>query len=308
MNKGITILILVVLLGAMGLVLYSHTRPEDNAATVAQSDASASRQQSPGGASLPVGAVPPSSDDSSPPATSPRNSPQPRENGLARIEPPLSSSPSEGTRAPVTVTMGNTGEAPRVVSPPQQPSPPAGSKTDEASPRSGAGEAQTNAPAKTDPAATGAKSDKPDTPEAKAEAKPAEPDKKAATEAKPTDPEKTAAKTAGSEKTPALSEKAAHTMKKIGLHFAGQRIVLRMEADTAFPCKTFALGSPDRLVVDLPGTWKGMQTPGVPQNLVVKGVRVGKQPAGPRIVLDLEKPLQKHEVVRQGNVVEVYLQ
>ena len=83
---------------------------------------------------------------------------------------------------------------------------------------------------------------------------------------------------------------------------------LRIEADTPFPCRAFVLNKPDRLVIDLPGSWKGMKAPSVPQNRLIKTVRVGSQPAGPRIVLDLESAPKAHKVQRNGNVVEIVVQ
>lgn len=101
---------------------------------------------------------------------------------------------------------------------------------------------------------------------------------------------------------------AKHNLKSIGLHFSGQRIFLRIEADDPFPCKTFALTGPERLVVDLPGVWTGMKAPAVPQNNIINGARYGVQKAGPRLVLDLGKS-SKYEVTRPSpTVVEIYVQ
>ena len=105
-----------------------------------------------------------------------------------------------------------------------------------------------------------------------------------------------------------LSDKDPHVLKDIGLHFSGQNMQLRIEADTPFPCRAFVLNKPDRLVIDLPGSWKGMKAPSVPQNRLIKTVRVGSQPAGPRIVLDLESAPKAHKVQRNGNVVEIVVQ
>lgn len=97
-----------------------------------------------------------------------------------------------------------------------------------------------------------------------------------------------------------------HEIKEIGVHFAGQQMKLRIVASNGFPCKTFVLPAPDRLVVDLPGKWKGVKAPNVPANKIVKGVRIGKQDAGPRLVLDLERPLKAHTVERPDeNTVEI---
>jgi hypothetical protein len=107
---------------------------------------------------------------------------------------------------------------------------------------------------------------------------------------------------------PVLSDKDSHVLKDIHLQFAGQNMRLLVEADTPFPCRTFVLNNPDRLVIDLPGSWKGIKTPTVPQNRLIKAVRVGSQPAGPRLVLDLAGSLKGHKMQRNGNVVEVLMQ
>ena len=108
--------------------------------------------------------------------------------------------------------------------------------------------------------------------------------------------------------TRALSEKGSHSLKNIALQITGDKIRVRIEADNAFPCKSFVLTNPDRLVVDLPGTWSNMKVPSVPRNEVVKNIRHGKQASGPRLVLDLNKTLKNHTVQRSGNVVEIVLQ
>lgn len=105
-----------------------------------------------------------------------------------------------------------------------------------------------------------------------------------------------------------LSLTGKHAAKHVGLHFSGQNILLRVEAGKPFPCKTFLLNTPDRLVVDLPGTWQGLSVPSVPQNNVVTGVRLGNQPAGPRMVLDLSRPVKWQVTRPENNVLEIVIQ
>ncbi len=71
--------------------------------------------------------------------------------------------------------------------------------------------------------------------------------------------------------------------------------MLRIESDNAFIGKTFVLPGPDRMVVDLGGEWKNVKAPSIPSNTLVKGVRIGKQNSGPRLVLDLTRPPKAHE-------------
>ena len=82
----------------------------------------------------------------------------------------------------------------------------------------------------------------------------------------------------------------------IGLHFRGNGMVFRIEADASFSYKTFALPSPDRYVVDLLGTWTNMYAPTVPANTLIKSVRVGKQASGPRLVFDMQRVPKNHSV------------
>ena len=84
-------------------------------------------------------------------------------------------------------------------------------------------------------------------------------------------------------------------------------MVLQIEAGGPFPCNAFVLTGPDRLVVDLPGAWQGMRVPSIPENRLVKAARLGQQPAGPRLVLDLASPI-KHTIERQGSITRIIMQ
>lgn len=109
--------------------------------------------------------------------------------------------------------------------------------------------------------------------------------------------------------SPAEQVKKSLTLRNMGLHFRGNGMVLRIEADGAFSYKIFALPSPDRYVVDLVGDWKNMRSPSVPSNTMVSGVRLGKQAGGPRLVLDMQRPPKKHTVTWvSANVLEIYIE
>ena len=86
------------------------------------------------------------------------------------------------------------------------------------------------------------------------------------------------------------------TLVNIGLHFKGNGMALRIEADAPFSYKAFALPSPDRYVVDLVGTWSKMRAPTVPSNHMIKSARAGNQPGGPRLVLDMQRTPKKHSI------------
>lgn len=103
--------------------------------------------------------------------------------------------------------------------------------------------------------------------------------------------------------------KKSLTLVNIGLHFKGNGMALRIEADGPFSYKTFALPSPDRYVVDLVGAWNNMRAPSVPSNNMIKGARAGKQPGGPRLVLDMQRSPKKHNVTWVApNVLEIVIE
>lgn len=94
-----------------------------------------------------------------------------------------------------------------------------------------------------------------------------------------------------------------HTMKAASFHFSGAKIRFRVESNNEFSYRTMLLSEPDRLVIDFPGTWTDIKAPEVPKNLLVEKVRVGSQKAGPRFVLDLFGKPKKYEVVRISSAI-----
>ena len=85
-------------------------------------------------------------------------------------------------------------------------------------------------------------------------------------------------------------------------------MVLQIDADAPFPSSAFVLSGPDRLVVDLPGSWREMRRPTIPENRLIKNARLGQQPSGPRLVLDLTGPIKGHKIERSGNTTRIILQ
>ncbi|MCL1915769.1 MAG: AMIN domain-containing protein [Desulfovibrionaceae bacterium] len=99
------------------------------------------------------------------------------------------------------------------------------------------------------------------------------------------------------------------TITDLSLHFRNQGMYLRLEGNKPLQIRYFVLREPDRLVVDLSGRWQGLRTPAVPSNNLVKSIRLGRQNAADRLVLDLLAPLQNHELVRLSDTLfEVYFQ
>ena len=324
MNKGITVLILFVVLGAMGLVFFAHTRHPAETPVQRDMDAqprpadSVAGSQDPGGQA--GGGV-----------SSPLRAPQDGNAGLKQIEPPLTSGrPSaDGAPAPVRLTSGsealplpgtvppatgagpgNTTQRPDTAGTEQPPSSGTGQtatgRADAGRPPSGSPElppwgtpSSRNEPARTE---------KPDSRTAQAGNAGENAGSVPADTASPRERESGKTPETPPAKEPALSDKASHVMKEASLHFSGQGMQLRLEADGPFPCRTFVLSGPYRLVIDLPGSWKGMNTPSLPQNRLINKVRVGSQPAGPRIVLDLADAPKGHKVQRNGNIVEILVE
>lgn len=309
MNKGITILILAAVLGAMGLVLYSHSGSRPDAAP----EVSEARPE-------PTPPTVISFPESGP--ASPLQAPQGDSGGLSRIEPPITGAQPGQTVAtePKPVTVGPDGER----RPPRDPAPkepkPAPEKKTEPPKQENAKKPEDGKKAEP-PAQSG-------TPGLTVWEKPPAEEKKAPA-AKPQTPPQAAGPATGSataqtkpqpvpqppaaEQRPAtdplspaeLGQSGAHTLTAISLSPSGQGMKLRIEADSAFTCKSFVLTAPDRLVIDLPGSWKGMKAPSVPANDLVKSVRLGQQPGGPRLVLDLASPPGNHTVERLGSAVEI---
>lgn len=93
----------------------------------------------------------------------------------------------------------------------------------------------------------------------------------------------------------------------ISLHFKDDGMILRIEGDGPLPAKYFILSQPERLVLDLPGSWKNLKRPDIPSNNLVKSARLGRQGNADRLVLDLAAPIKKHALNRiSDKKVELY--
>lgn len=93
----------------------------------------------------------------------------------------------------------------------------------------------------------------------------------------------------------------------ISLHFKDDGLLLRIEGDGPLPAKYFILSQPERLVLDLPGAWKGLKRPDIPSNNLVKSARLGRQGNADRLVLDLAVPVKTHNLSRiSDSKVELY--
>ncbi len=87
---------------------------------------------------------------------------------------------------------------------------------------------------------------------------------------------------------PKAAAKLVKTIKRITVFKAGDGVTVRLDSNVVPTYKTMRLVSPERLVLDLDGTWK-LRAPGVPANNLVSNVRIGDHKEGTRIVIDLKK-------------------
>lgn len=290
MNKGIIMLILAVVLAAMVLIMANKPgpRPEsgNTASSSAMSSAAATRpagvaEQGRPGQGAPVGtpAAPVADGNATKVLTPPAPTPPP----LPKVEPPASTPTDTGNSkngSPATSATGQGGQAKGNTGFFTIPSTPPDT-----------GKAQTA------PVPSKAQLDKKTAVPPKTEAQPQSGQK----------PAKPGSKESKTMQVPA--GKGPNTAKSVSLQFAGQGMVLRIEAEGPFAAKAYVLPGPDRLVIDLAGDWKNLQAPNVPSNNLVKGARLGRQPDAMRLVLDLSKVPKSHQKVQVSDtVLEVRLQ
>ena len=274
MNKGFFVVFLGIILGAMALIFVNQPSSPVVASIPAQQGATpesgnAAPAQAPAGTAV---------------ASLPQNAPQPPAKpepaAPAKPEPVKPEAPKPEPAKPETAKP----EAPKPEAPKPEPA-----KPEAAKPEAPAQPVKPEAPKPETP--------KPETPKPEAP-KPEAP--KPETPAQPASPPVAMTPVTSKPETQAnpggAQTKKALTLVNIGLHFKGNGMILRLEADAPFSYKTFALASPDRYVVDLVGAWNKMRAPTVPSNNMIKGARAGSQPGGPRLVLDMARAPKKHNV------------
>ena len=74
-------------------------------------------------------------------------------------------------------------------------------------------------------------------------------------------------------------------------------VTLRLGGDAPLDCKAMLLRNPDRLALDFEGQWN-VSIPTVPQNKLIKAVRVGRQADATRMVIDLHRAPASYRVVK----------
>jgi hypothetical protein len=72
---------------------------------------------------------------------------------------------------------------------------------------------------------------------------------------------------------------------------------LRLAGDRPLVCKAMLLRNPDRLALDFEGQWN-VDIPGIPQNKLVKAIRVGRQADSTRMVVDLHRAPASYRLIK----------
>lgn len=342
MNKGITLLILLVLLSAMGVVFYGNMEAEQPA-PVAQRQPLPQTPREPQIDNLPMPPAPtapvvvageqPRTIQVAPPQRATESSlasqavlPVKRNATVPSAAPTLPQAlPANRTQAPAPQLQSSPqpivpagmqasaqaetqASAPPVASQEQLMAKPAGTVATPALPQIPPTAVQPNSQAnKTSPAAPAP------TPTKTSETPPAKPVKAANTPPKE-DPVKKAEtpkkETAFTVDEASLSATATHTMGGIRVEKSGKGFVVRITTtDSTFPFKVSQLPGPDRLIIDLPGTWKKASAPEVPGGLIATGARLGNHPTGIRIVFDLTRPVKVSSRTRpDATTVEIVVE
>lgn len=287
MNKGISLAIVGVLLCAMGIIFFmslSADKDEKRFTQTPQETILPDQPAETGQNDIPLIAGKDAGQERVIPTIPPQTTSRPDQ---TKVTPPPVTTPPVKKIEPATAPSEKKA-APPTQKTAKQPVQPESSQTKPATP-----------PAKTET------SSKPETPPVKTQTPQQEQTK--APSLKPLE-----SATASQEKTPpatvAQAAKNEHTLSKIGLHFRGNDIYLRIEADSAFKEEVFTLPSPDRLVVDLVGKWKNVTAPVIPSNQLVTKARIGQQPNATRLVLDLSRGTKFTVLKVSDTVVEILMQ
>ncbi len=76
---------------------------------------------------------------------------------------------------------------------------------------------------------------------------------------------------------------------------------VRITMDRKIPYKQMILTNPDRLVIDITGEYKNLQTPAFPENDFVSGIRIGHYDNRTRLVFDLKETPARHHTNQSGD-------
>lgn len=113
-------------------------------------------------------------------------------------------------------------------------------------------------------------------------------------------PEPSAAGAAGSGREKAAAPQP-RTITKFVVFAREKGATVRLAGTAPISYKSMELVNPDRMVVDLEGTWQ-IKAPGVPKNAVVTNVRLGKEGKKTRIVIDLSQKARSRFILSQDRM------
>ncbi len=105
-----------------------------------------------------------------------------------------------------------------------------------------------------------------------------------------------AAPKAPAEPAPKRAEKEK-SINNIVVYVTQEGATVRLGADRPLVYKSMLLNKPDRLVLDFEGHWS-TASPEVPQNKLVKSIRVGRQAEATRMVIDLHKAPAAYRLIK----------
>jgi hypothetical protein len=74
---------------------------------------------------------------------------------------------------------------------------------------------------------------------------------------------------------------------------------LRLVGDRPLVYTALLLREPDRLVLDLEGHWN-VTAPGIPQNRIIRAIRVGEQAESTRMVVDLHGVPASYRLIKSS--------
>ena len=89
----------------------------------------------------------------------------------------------------------------------------------------------------------------------------------------------------------------AKNITNIVVYATQEGATLRFGGDRPLVYKSMLLRNPDRLVIDFEGQWN-VNIPGVPQNKLVKALRVGRQADATRMVVDLHREPVSYRLIK----------
>lgn len=94
---------------------------------------------------------------------------------------------------------------------------------------------------------------------------------------------------------------AKETQPKIVIFSRANGATVRITMDRKIPYKQMILTNPDRLVIDIAGEYKSLQTPAFPENDFVSGIRIGHYDKRTRLVFDLKEAPARHHINQSGD-------